>query len=155
SMIPANEANVVGESTLRMEEVSRVGGGLGPLGGTPGPYVPGEIVGMTPHAHSWATRMNAHVQPADGAQQCLIEVPDWDYGWQLDYMFTEGLRYGPDDVLHVECHYDNTEANQPVINGVRRSPMPITFGENTLNEMCLHYLWLRFRYEDFVASNPG
>jgi mono/diheme cytochrome c family protein len=156
STIPANEAKVIGENTLTMAEVSRVGGGLGlPLGAPPGPYIEGEIVGMTPHAHSWATRMTATIRRADGADQCLIEVPDWDYGWQLDYLYKDGLAYGRDDVLHVECHYDNTEANQPVIGGTRRVPQPIVFGENTLNEMCLHYLWLRFDYAAFAAANPG
>jgi mono/diheme cytochrome c family protein len=156
SSIPPNATNVIGENTLMMGEISRVGGGLGlPIGLMPGPYIEGEIVGMTPHAHSWATRMTASLRRSSGTDECLIEVPDWDYGWQLDYMYKEGLAYGRDDVLHVECHYDNSESNQPVIDGVRRTPQPIVFGENTLNEMCLHYLWLRFDYAAFAAANPG
>jgi hypothetical protein len=153
--IPANKKDVIGESTVPMSSLSRVGAGLGiGLNAAASPYIPGEIVGMTPHAHSWATRMTASIRQA-GDDQCLIEVPDWDYGWQLDYLYKEGLSYGPDDMLHVACHYDNTADNQPTIAGMRRVPQPITFGENTLNEMCLHYLWLRFKYEDFAAANPG
>lgn len=152
--IPANEANVVGESTVAMRDVSQLGAGLSSGLMQSGAFIPGEIVGITPHAHAWATRMVANIRHADGAENCLIEVPDWDYGWQLDYLYQEGLAYGPDDMLHVECHYDNTADNQPVINGERRQPQTITFGENTLNEMCLHYLWLRFKYEDFLAAAP-
>jgi hypothetical protein len=152
--IPADEANVVGESSVTMQNVSQLGAGLSAGLNQSGQYIPGEIVGITPHAHAWATRMVANMQHEDGTESCLIEVPDWDYGWQLDYLFQEGLAYGPDDTLHVECHFDNTADNQPIVNGERRQPQTITFGENTLNEMCLHYLWLRFKYEDFVSAMP-
>jgi hypothetical protein len=154
SSIPANEADIVGESSVPMQRLSQLGSGLGIGLAAAGQYIPGEIVGMTPHAHAWATRMVANIQHADGSENCLVEVPDWDYGWQLDYLFQDGLAYGPEDMLHVECHYDNTADNQPVINGVQRQPQVITFGENTLNEMCLHYLWLRFKYEDFQTAKP-
>jgi mono/diheme cytochrome c family protein len=152
--IPPDEANVVGESTVPMQNVSQLGAGLSAGLSASGAYIPGQIVGITPHAHAWATRMVANIQRADGSESCLVEVPDWDYGWQLDYLFEEGLDYAADDMLHVECHYDNTADNQPLVNGERRQPQTITFGENTLNEMCLHYLWLRFKYDDFVAATP-
>jgi hypothetical protein len=141
--IPANAKNVVGQNTVSMAD-------LGTIGST---FLKGEIVGMTPHAHSWATRMVASLKPTGGSEQCLIDVPDWDFNWQLDYMFKAGVPYTQSDTVHVECDYDNTADNQPVINGMRTPVMPITFGEKTLNEMCLHYIWLRFPYADFAAAN--
>jgi hypothetical protein len=141
--IPANDDHVVGETTLSMGDVSYVGLR----------FVPGEIVGMTPHAHAWATRMVARFQPAEGAERCLVDVPKWDFNWQLDYMFTTGIPYTAQDKVHVECNFDNTADNQPVINGMRTPVKAITFGEKTLNEMCLHYLWLRFDYKAFVEAN--
>lgn len=80
-----------------------------------------------------------------------MEVPGWDYSWQLDYMFTSGVPYTPEDVLCVAC--DNTAENQPVLSGMRRPVAPVTFGENTPNERCLHRLWLRFRAADYLAAN--
>jgi hypothetical protein len=153
SSIPANAPDVVGETTMAMEGVSRAGVGIIGLGSSAGPYIPGEIVGVTPHAHSWATRMTAQLQRADGSgEECLIDIPDWDYGWQLDYIYKQGVPYTQADRIHVACNFDNTAANQPVINGMLRPVQTITYGENTLNEMCLHYLWLRFSYTDFIAS---
>ena len=148
SVIPANQ-EVVGESDLSMQRLIEVGAGSFSGLST---FVAGEIVGMTPHAHAWATRMTASLTRADGQQECLIDVPHWDYGWQLDYLFQSGVPYGANDMLHVECDYDNTAAHQPVVNGQRLVPDVIPFGENTLNEMCLHYLWLRFSYADFLAA---
>jgi hypothetical protein len=150
--IPANNPHVVGETTLKMSGVSVLGAGL-TFGAVSGTFLPGEIVGMTPHAHAWASRMVASLRPTSGGEQCLIEVPDWDYNWQLDYLFKEGVPYTAEDTLHLECDYDNTAQNQPVVNGVKRQVAPVTFGESTLNEMCEHYLWLRFKYADFKAAS--
>ena len=69
--IPANAKNVIRRHTRSMGELSRIGG----------TFLRGEIVGMTPHAHSWATRMVAQLRPSGGAEQCLIDVPDWDFHW--------------------------------------------------------------------------
>jgi mono/diheme cytochrome c family protein len=156
SSIPANVKDVIGESRLPMKNLSQLSTGLGAGGPGSGRYIPGEIVGVTPHAHGWATRMNANLRAStlstSDAAACLVDVPKWNYEWQLDYMFEQGVAYGPEDELHVECAFDNTAENQPVVNGVRRTPAAVSFGENTLNEMCLHYLWLRFKYEDFAAA---
>ena len=56
-------------------------------------------------------------------------------------------------MLHLECDYDNTAAHQPTVNGMKHPVQIVTFGENTLNEMCEHYLWLRFKFADFQAAN--
>jgi hypothetical protein len=151
--IPANNPHVVGETTVKMSGVSVLGAGL-TFGAVSGKFLPGEIVGMTPHAHAWASRMIASLKPTSGPEQCLIHVPDWDYNWQLDYMFSGSVPYTAEDTLHLECDYDNTADNQPIVNGTKRQVAPITFGESTLNEMCEHYLWLRFKYADFKAALP-
>ncbi len=151
AMIPANQANVIGATTLPMSGVSVLGRGL-TYGAVMGDFLPGEIVGMTPHAHAWATKMTASLRPTAGGEECLIDIPQWNYNWQLDYMFTTGVSYTADDVLHVQCEFDNTANHQPTINGTKRTSQTLTFGESTLNEMCEHYLWLRFKYEDFQAA---
>ena len=151
SVIPAFATDVVGETDLPMRNVAVLGSGLN-LGAVNGKFVPGEIMGITPHAHTWATRLAASLTPQGRAAQCLLEVPHWDYDWQLDYLFVDGVPYGPDDQLHVECNFDNSPENQPVIDGVKQPSDTISFGQNTLNEMCEHYLWLRLRYEDFAAA---
>ena len=38
------------------------------------------------------------------------------------------------------CAYDNSAANQPVINGEHVEPRDVTWGEGTLDEMCLLYV---------------
>ena len=75
-----------------------------------------------------------------GKQECLVNVPKWDFHWQLDYMLAEPIN-GPVQVS-ATCVWDNTAANQPVINGMQLQPRQIMFGEESLAEMCLHYIWV-------------
>ena len=66
-------------------------------------------------------------------------IDDWNFHWQGSYGFTrpEILRRG--DQLSVECHWDNTQANQPIIDGTPKPPANVTWGEGTNDEMCLGF----------------
>jgi hypothetical protein len=46
----------------------------------------------------------------------------------------------PGDSVRLECIYDNSAENQPVVGGVQQQPQDVTWGEDTLDEMCLMYL---------------
>lgn len=152
SSIPANAENVVGYADIPMSYLSVVSTGYRGAG-LISEYIPGEILGMTPHAHAWATRLTSSITPRGGANACLVDVPKWDYGWQFDYMFEQGVAYGPTDVLHVECRFSNTADHQPIVGGAPTPVRTIKFGERTLDEMCVHYLWLRFKYSDFANAS--
>ncbi len=45
------------------------------------------------------------------------------------------------DKVTLSCTFDNTQANQPVINGMQEIPQTLTWGEDTLNEMCLNFFY--------------
>lgn len=144
--IPAGNPHVVSNISRSMRQLSVVGGGL--FGGT---FVPGEIIGMTPHAHQLATKMNASLKRAGGTNVCLDDVR-WDFHWQLDYLFTKGVPYTANDQFVASCTYDNSAANQPVVDGKKQTPRNVIFGERTTDEMCEHYIWLRFDRAAFQAA---
>jgi hypothetical protein len=146
--LPPGDTSVISTVTTPMSQLSSFGGFFG-IGGT---FVPGEVVGMTPHAHQLATHMWATLDHADGTQTCLDDVPNWDFNWQFDYMFTTGVPYGPDDEMTGNCEYDNGPENQAVIDGVKQTPRQVSFGERSIDEMCQHYLWLRFERDAFLAA---
>jgi hypothetical protein len=98
------------------------------------------IIGVTPHAHMLATKMSARAN-VGGQEECLVNVPEWDFHWQLDYMFAEPLTGGSMQVS-TQCVWDNSAENQPVINGMQLQPRQVAFGEASLDEMCLHYIWV-------------
>jgi mono/diheme cytochrome c family protein len=145
--IAANASNYVSNISQPMRTLSSLGGSI--LGG--GTFIPGEVIGMTPHAHQLATVMNASLKRADGGSACLDDVK-WDFQWQLDYMFDTGVPYGENDTFVASCTYDNSAQNQPVINGVKQTSKAVAFGERSTDEMCEHYIWLRFLRDAFLAA---
>lgn len=141
--VPPGNNHVVSTATQRMQQLAAVG--------PTGLFVPGEIIGMTPHAHQIATEMDASMMQS-GKKVCLIDVPKWDFNWQLDYLFPMGVPYQANDSITANCIYDNSAEHQPIVDGVKQQPRQITFGEGSLDEMCLHYVWLRMDRKAFLGK---
>ncbi|MEZ4464489.1 MAG: hypothetical protein R3F43_08270 [bacterium] len=103
---------------------------------------PLEVVGVAPHMHVLGQRIKVEVIRADGGEECLIDIPDWDFNWQQSYEFLDGERVviAPGDKFRLTCLYDNSAANQPVVNGEQLEPRDVEWGEGTLDEMCLNFV---------------
>lgn len=144
-LIPAGASGVIGTTTVPISIPSSVSG----------TYVQGEIVGMTPHMHMFGTNIRERILRADGSEECMVQVPNWDFEWQLDYPFVEPAQYGPDDRLVLECTYDNSSVNQPTLNGKRITPQDVTWGEGSFDEMCLNYVWFRYPRDAFLAARAA
>lgn len=141
AVIPAGQSQVVGETTQTMTQLNLVNG----------VYVQGEIIGMTPHMHRLGTRLTATLSRA-GEPECMIDVPNWDAEWQLDYSYREPVAYESADTLTVRCEYDNSPENQPILDGVPLAPRDVGWGEGSLDEMCLNYVWFRYDRDPFLAA---
>ena len=90
------------------------------------------------HAHTRATSAKMGIVRADtGAYESLLEIPRWDFNWQETFNFVKPVRLNPEDQLYVECHFDNTAGNQPIVNGEMLPAKNINWGERTTDEMCL------------------
>jgi Copper type II ascorbate-dependent monooxygenase, C-terminal domain len=102
-----------------------------------------EIIGVSPHAHMIAKTMTANLMRA-GKPECLTNIPDWKFEWQMDYLFKDPIPLMAGDTVQATCAYDNSPAHQPTVDGVKRAqPITVGPGEGTSDEMCLHYVWLR------------
>jgi hypothetical protein len=77
-------------------------------------------------------------------QTCLLDVPRWDFNWQFSYRFAEPKILRPGQQLFIECTWDNSPANQPVINGERLLPRDVHWGDGTTDEMCLGIFYVTF-----------
>ncbi len=89
------------------------------------------------HMHTLGSRGSVSIIRSNGQRESLLSIPDWDFNWQQTYVFNRSLRLNPGDDLEVECHFDNTAANQMVVNGERLTPRSVNWGEGTTDEMCL------------------
>lgn len=103
------------------------------------------VFGSFPHMHMLGRQIGVDiVRSGDnaGRTDCLVNVPSWNFHWQQFYMYDEPVRIAPDDTVRLRCQYDNSPANQPVVNGVQQTPRTVHWGEGSLDEMCLNYVYI-------------
>jgi hypothetical protein len=83
---------------------------------------------------------------SNGSSDCLINIPNWDFHWQQAYWYTSPFRPNTNsmerDSFRLTCTYDNTQANQPTIDGVQMPPHELHWGEGTDQEMCLNFFYV-------------
>ena len=94
------------------------------------------------HMHTRGTRGRVAIQRQAGGEECLLEVPRWDFHWQGSYGLTTPRIFNPGDKFYLECHFDNSAANQPFVDGKRVEPRDLNWGEGTHDEMCLTGFYL-------------
>ena len=98
---------------------------------------PGRIHQVWGHMHYLGSGFTLDLQRADGSTQRLLDIPRWDFNWQGVYNLATPIDIEPGDTIHMACAWDNSPENQPLIGGVRQTPRLVTWGEGTLDEMCL------------------
>ena len=111
--------------------------------------MPLTIVGFAAHMHLLGTTFQVDVLNEDGSEDCLVDIPSWDFNWQQFYKLPADapVVIAPGQSFRLRCTYDNSASNQPVINGEQLTPAAVKWGEGTLEEMCLLYLELAKPFE--------
>ncbi|MEA2345246.1 MAG: hypothetical protein QOF63_3415, partial [Thermoanaerobaculia bacterium] len=69
-----------------------------------------------------------------GTTVCMIDVPQYDFNWQGQYVYKTPLHIAVGGVIHVESHFDNSTDNRHNPNS---PPRDVRWGEQTTDEMCL------------------
>jgi hypothetical protein len=90
--------------------------------------IPVQIHGVFPHMHQLGKKL-----VATAGDQCLVDVPAWDFHWQQFYFYDDPVTVMPGDVLTITCTYD-TMGKQTTT----------TWGEGTQDEMCLNFVYATF-----------
>jgi hypothetical protein len=89
------------------------------------------------HMHTLGRSGKLVLERASGEKSCLLDIRDWNFHWQGSYRLKTPVSVSPGDKLYVECHWDNSPPNQPVIDGKPQMPKDVFWGEGTTDEMCL------------------
>lgn len=115
---------------------------------------PVTVTAMAGHMHMLGQRIALEVVRADGAEECALDIPDWDFLWQQSYSLPEEapLVVHPGESLRLTCTYDNSADNQPVVDGAQQEPQDVEWGDGSLDEMCLMYLSVE---ADFAPVAPA
>ncbi|MBL8175337.1 MAG: thiol-disulfide isomerase [Bryobacterales bacterium] len=102
---------------------------------------------MFPHMHVRGKSMEYRATYPDGRTEVLLNVPQYDFNWQLSYYLKEPKRLPKGTQLEIVAHYDNSPNNP-------HNPDPkqeVRWGEQTWEEMLAAFI-------DFaipVDVNPG
>jgi hypothetical protein len=89
------------------------------------------VVSYFPHMHLRGKDMTISATFPDGRKRTLINVPAYDFNWQLFYYPTERLMLPRGTRVDIVAHYDNSADNP-------NNPDPeraVTFGEQSTDEM--------------------
>lgn len=116
------------------------------------------IIGTAPHLHLLATEVSVEVlrKDEDEPNECLIDIPEWDFNWQQEYRFhdDEWVKVHPGDRVKLTCVFDNSPENQPVVDGNRLTPQEVGWGGKTQDEMCLSFLVALEDYDPSAQAGP-
>jgi peroxiredoxin/mono/diheme cytochrome c family protein len=91
------------------------------------------LLSMTPHMHMRGKSFRYEAIFPDGKREVLLDVPHWDFNWQIDYILAQPRLMPKGSSLYCEAYYDNS-ADSPT------NPDPtktIRFGEQTWDEMMI------------------
>ena len=93
------------------------------------------LQGITPHMHAFGSKFVVRILHQDDSATCLLEIPEWHFGWEQPYWFAEPIELDPDDELYIECHFDNSADNQ----APGQTPRDIAWGNNN-QDMCAAFV---------------
>ncbi len=94
---------------------------------------------MLPHMHLRGKSFSFTAHYPDGKEEILLDVPRYDFNWQLSYKLKEPKLMPKGTQIKCVAHYDNSEENltnpDPTID--------VTWGDQTWEEMMIGFMTTR------------
>jgi hypothetical protein len=113
------------------------------------------LLSLMPHMHLRGKNFKFEAQYPDGTKEVLLDVPNYDFNWQLRYYLAEPKLMPKGTRLECTAYFDNSAENLA-------NPDPaatVTFGEQTWEEMMFGFYTSVDPKEDRtankVATTPG
>jgi hypothetical protein len=91
------------------------------------------VLSLFPHMHVRGKAFKYELIEADGTSRPLLDVPHYDFNWQLSYVLAEPFVSTPGMRIKATAWYDNSAAN-------KANPDPakdVRWGEQTSQEMMI------------------
>jgi hypothetical protein len=102
---------------------------------------------VAPHMHNLGRQTIVEVVDSDGTTRPIIAIDDWDFNWQGAYTPVNPVVIPSGSTVRVTSVYDNSVNNPKNPNN---PTVPVTWGERTVDEMCLAFLGVIFDNEPFL-----
>ena len=94
------------------------------------------ILGFLPHMHLRGKAFRYEVTTPGGKPEVLLDIPHYDFNWQLLYNFAEPRRIPRGSSLTATAWFDNSDKN-PANPDPRKT---VKWGPQTFDEMLLGYV---------------
>jgi thiol-disulfide isomerase/thioredoxin len=94
-----------------------------------------DLVELFPHMHLRGKAFRYEIRYPDGKTEMLLDIPHYDFGWQLTYQMQTPKHIPKGAVIHCTAHYDNSENNLS-------NPDPkatVRWGDQTWDEMMIGF----------------
>ena len=101
------------------------------------PARPGRIVSLWGHLHQLGASIRLTLNPGRADERILLDIPSWDFNWQLLYNPVDDVVIHEGDTIRVDCSWDRSLAD----NG--KEPRYILWSEGTESEMCFSQIITR------------
>jgi polyisoprenoid-binding protein YceI/mono/diheme cytochrome c family protein len=89
----------------------------------------GDIVAAMGHMHTLGKSFRLTLQPGTPQQKVLLDIPVWNFDWQMNYELATPLHVTAGETIEMSCSWDRSlDPN--------RAPKYIVFAEGTEDEMC-------------------
>ena len=108
------------------------------------------LLGFMPHMHlrGKAFRYELRKTP-DQPGEVLLDVPAFDFNWQTAYKIEKPIPLKTGDYIHCVAHYNNSDSNLSNPN----PNVPVSWGDQTWNEMMIGYFNVAIPKEEATAEN--
>ncbi|MDE2806743.1 MAG: YceI family protein [Gemmatimonadota bacterium] len=103
----------------------------------------GTVLEVGGHMHTMGSRFSLTLNPDTDGEQPLFEIPQWDFNWQGRYEYEAPIHVAEGDVIRISCTW---------FKGTGETQRYTTWGEGTLDEMCLSSLTVLPDDPDSVPS---
>lgn len=106
------------------------------------------ILSLMPHMHVRGSAFRYEMVAPDGSSQTLLDIPHYDFNWQLSYRYADPLFAPKGSRLRATAWYDNSTGNPANPDPTRT----VKWGPQTYDEMMLGYL--EYYLPDQIARQP-
>ncbi len=94
------------------------------------------IFEVMPHMHLLGKSMDVRATLPDGSKAPMIRISDWDFNWQIPYVYKTPLKLPKGTVIQMNAAFDNSAENPSNPN---TPPQRVRRGEQTTDEMCMAF----------------
>ena len=109
------------------------------------------LLSMRPHMHLRGKSFRYVAEFPDGKEEVLLDVPKWDFEWQVEYVLAEPRLLPKGTRLRAIATYDNSAANPANPDPTK----PVIFGLQSNEEMMIGYYEVVWGPDPRTASNES